>query len=78
MSGWIDVKSRLPDDRRDVLVCYFAVLMPGRGSSVTISRCNISRHGYRFDIERDFMFPYRVTYWCDLPGPPEIVPKEAP
>lgn len=82
MIDWIDRQQRVPDDRREVLVCcqLFAGLSPRVGRRcVRLSRCNLTANGEAmFDIERgNWLTAAVVTHWAeaDMPrdaGPPQL------
>lgn len=76
MIDWIPVDSRVPDDRRTVLVwgdVYFVGTV--RSQFLGGSRYNMKRRGDgQFDIEKPdaMLFATRVTHWAEIDPPSEI------
>jgi hypothetical protein len=70
---WIDVKVRVPDNRREVLAW-------GRERGLTSkaphflgpTRYNMTADGSgKFDIEHSRIFSIQVTHWAEIEGPDE-------
>lgn len=67
---WIDVRERVPDNRRLVLVYTYRALPIGGRFGYALTKYNRSRYGGGdFDIERESWLPARVLCWADLAPP---------
>jgi hypothetical protein len=67
---WIDVKRKLPDSRRRVMVAYHSALFGGP-NSIGIARCNVDRRGNGDFGIGSIYWPVRVTHWAEIPAAPE-------
>lgn len=72
--AWINVKRRVPDDRRAVLAWGYAILFGincrPTGAFLGATKFNPSRVGGDFDIETAGRFVLRrVTHWAEIEGP---------
>ncbi len=73
MIEWISVKDRVPENRRQVLVCSRNVLNPLGSSSVHVDKYNPKGV---FDCERvggvASLICRRVSHWAEINHPKEV------
>lgn len=67
---WVDVRERVPEDRRLVLAYTRRMLPIGDRAGYALTQYNRRRRGGGdFDIEAGQWFPVKVLYWAELSAP---------
>lgn len=71
MIDWINVRTRVPDDRRKVLVHGYSIAMGlNLPSRCAVSKFNPTKTGGCFDIERlSGIVGFKTTHWAEINHP---------